>query len=126
MAYRAFDEWPQGHNAEPTVFDTDHVESGTAFSVLELRVIALSAGEEVASLEPRSRFGNLLAALFGWRRGNPLADPRLEALRRLSILARAMGDRLADVEVNNFIDAGFSHGQAAWLRHHAASVFSAR
>ncbi|MGH6780744.1 MAG: hypothetical protein ACREB5_01370 [Sphingomonadaceae bacterium] len=126
MAYRAFDEWPQGHAAKPTAAHMGLAGKTAVFSALELRVIALSVNENAASLEPRSRLGGIIAALFGWKRGNPLADPRLEALRRFAVLARVLGDRLADFEHNSFVDAGFSHGQAAWLRRHAASVLSVR
>ncbi|RJF92949.1 hypothetical protein [Sphingomonas cavernae] len=130
MAYRAFDEGLFAPVADAPVADAqlgaaDPVQNHLPFSALELSVIALSRGETVASLEPPSRIGAFIAALFAIRRANPLADPRLEALRRFAILARTAGDRLADMEVNAFLRAGFNRAQAAWLRSNARAAFFA-
>jgi len=87
------------------------------FSALEWSVVALSQRDTLGSLETPGRMAVALGSLFGNRRRNPrLADPRLEALRRFSVLARHLRDRLPDREVVRFISAGFSQAQARLLR----------
>lgn len=124
MAYRAFDEGRFAPVAEAPALDAASAELAPLFSELELRVIALSRSEAASSLEPPSRFGTFVSAIFGIKRVNKLADPRLEALRRFTILTRTLGDRLADVEVNAFLQAGFDHMQLAWLRRGASAIFA--
>ncbi|PZU46066.1 MAG: hypothetical protein DI568_12645 [Sphingomonas sp.] len=73
---------------------------------LEMRVIAMSRGDLPGSLARQSR-------LFRWIRGQrtdplPLADPRLEALRRYAILYRMHGKALDERESRRLRDAGFS------------------
>lgn len=126
MAYRAFDEWPLAPVADLTAEPIESTEAEVPFSALELRVIALSGREPASSIEAPSKLDSFLAKLFAIRLAKPLADPRLEALRRFAILARTAGDRLADREVNAFIRAGFSRVQARWLRRSAPAALFAR
>lgn len=116
MAYRAFDGWPFGvaaHQAD---------EAGTAapgtepvFTPLELSVVALAARDTAWSVRPRTRFVRIVEALFGIRRSNPLANPRLEALRRFAVIVRSMRGRLPASELEAFLAAGFPPGAAAAL-----------
>jgi hypothetical protein len=91
------------------------------FSALELRVIALAA-------EPESRgeigvdglFGRVLERFFGFRLPRPLADPRLEALRRFAVRAHHAPDDVGEEDIRALVAAGFSLGQARGLRAYLA------
>jgi hypothetical protein len=53
-----------------------------------LSVVALSLKDALRSVLPPTRLGGLAARLFGLRPSTPLADARLEALRRYCVLTR--------------------------------------
>jgi hypothetical protein len=53
-----------------------------------LGVVALSWKDDLRSVLPPTRLGRLAAQLFGLRPTTPLADARLEALRRYCVLTR--------------------------------------
>lgn len=86
------------------------------FSPTELRVIDLAeridAGREI---NPAGRFGRFVEWALGIRLARPLADPRLENLRRFASLARHHPRDVGEDDVRRFVDAGFSHGQAYGL-----------
>jgi len=87
----------------------------TTFSGREWMVIALARGDTASSLEEPSRFRRTIEAFFKIRRANRLADPRLEALRRMAVLLRTgRGDTSAE-ERAGFFSAGFSRSQLAAL-----------
>lgn len=54
-------------------------------SPIERQVVMLALREEPATICPGGALRRLADLLFGVRRANPLADPRLEALRRFCI-----------------------------------------
>ncbi len=109
MAYRAFDGWPFGVAAQQAD-ETKTAAPGPepVFTALELHVLALAARDTAWSVRPRTRFVRIAEALFGIRRPNPLANPRLEALRRFAVVARYLRDRLPAYEIDAFLAAGFS------------------
>ena len=86
------------------------------FSPTELRVIDLAeridATREVAH---QSRLGRFLEAVLGMRLPRPLADPRLESLRRFASLARHHITELGEADIRGLVDAGYSQGQAYGL-----------
>lgn len=86
-----------------------------AFSPLELIVIAASAGDGPSSLEGPGRGLARLRRLFGGRGKTRLADPRLEALRRMAVLLRHRGD-VGAAEIERFTAAGFTPDQYDRLR----------
>lgn len=91
------------------------------FTPLELRIIALAEREDVTrEIEPHSRLGRLLERVTGSRLRRPLANPRLESLRRFASLARHHPERLSAASIAEFVAAGFSEGQAWGLRNHLA------
>ena len=59
---------------------------------------------------------------FGFDRPRPLADARLEALRRFALLARISGGDLPGEEIKRFLDAGFTAVQARTLQRRAAAA----
>jgi hypothetical protein len=86
------------------------------FTAVELRVIALAEREDSRyEIAPGSMFGRLLEAVFGVKLRRPLADGRLEALRRFASLARHHPDRLGASDVQALVNAGYSPGQVYGL-----------
>lgn len=83
----------------------------TDFSPLEWTVIALARRDGLASLETPGPIARALGGLFGLGRKSMLADPRLEALRRLAVHAWHRGYKLPVSEIKHFLAAGFSTGQ---------------
>lgn len=79
-----------------------------ALTPLERAVIALAHNDPASSLKRQDRAAR-------WLRGPsfaplPLADPRLEALRRYAILRRVHGGALAKQEREQLCNAGFAEG----------------
>ena len=57
-------------------------------SALEWSVVALARGDRLSSLQAPGKFSTFLKRLFEGERPSPaFADKRLEALRRVSVLA---------------------------------------
>ncbi|MES2496663.1 MAG: hypothetical protein V4618_11145 [Pseudomonadota bacterium] len=86
------------------------------FSPTELRVIGLAeridATREIAH---HSRLGRFAEWALGVRLGRPLADPRLESLRRFTSMARHHADQLGAEDVTRLVAAGYSRRQAQGL-----------
>ncbi|MBY8822364.1 hypothetical protein [Sphingomonas colocasiae] len=116
MAYRAFDGWPFGVAAQ-RADEATSAAPGTepVFSALEMSVVALAARDTAWSVRPRTRFVRIVEALFGIRRSNPLANPRLEALRRFAVIARTVRGAVPAPELQAFFAAGFSPRAATAL-----------
>jgi len=95
------------------------------FSLLEWSVIQLSRVDGLSTLREPGR----LARFFGWLvglGGNPkLANPRLEALRRISVLSWHYGFSVPGDDVADFIAAGFSPEQYELLVHSVRAAISA-
>ncbi|GAA0324538.1 hypothetical protein GCM10009087_38570 [Sphingomonas oligophenolica] len=88
-------------------------ESG--FSALEWSVIAVSRRDSIASLDDPSRMSRAIGSLFGFGTTSRLADPRLEALRRVAVYAWRRGYALPQAEIDRFVEAGFTIDQAETL-----------
>jgi hypothetical protein len=86
-------------------------EGRTEFSPLEWTVIALARRDGLSSLETPGPVARALGSLFGLGRQSMLADPRLEALRRIAVHAWHRGYKLPVSEIKRFLSAGFSAGQ---------------
>ena len=91
-------------------------DAAEPFTPLERTVVSLSLCERASSLRTPGRFGVRLARLFALRRANPLADPRLEALRRFAVAARLRTGRALARERTAFLGHGFSSSQADRVR----------
>jgi hypothetical protein len=85
------------------------------FSPLEWLVVALAQRDHLSSLRAPGRFARAAAALFGGQSERPLAGPRLEALRRVAVLARRRHGAVPASEMAAFYRAGFSVDQGAAL-----------
>ena len=86
------------------------VASKADFSALEWSVIRFARVDRLWTIRAAGRirrFWNWLLA-----RGNPeLADPRLEALRRMAVLTWHFGFTVSGDDVADFLSAGFSPDQ---------------
>lgn len=85
-------------------------------SALERQVIQLARADSRWSLAGASRFQSALAAVFGLERPNPLADPRLEALRRYAVTLRLSAGRLPRADDDNLMKLSFSSAAIAEIR----------
>lgn len=86
-----------------------------SFSALEWSVIALSQRDTLGSLRTPSRVSRAFGGLFGRGTASRLADPKLEALRRVAVYARHRGFALPVTEISNFHENGFSEAQMETL-----------
>ncbi|NIJ19073.1 hypothetical protein FHS95_000742 [Sphingomonas naasensis] len=83
--------------------------SQTGFSALEWQVVAIAQHDRLSSLEKPGKLSVALGMIFGGQRPNPeLADTRLEALRRLAVLAWHKGYAVPRAAIRAFHEAGFS------------------
>lgn len=112
MAYLAFNEISPAPAYAAPAWPAARSEATTArLGPLEWSVVALARGDSLASLRSPGRLSMALGNLFG-RRPNPsLADPRLEALRRMAVLSWHHGFAVPAREVKAFLAAGFSPDQ---------------
>jgi hypothetical protein len=109
MAYMNFSPFA-GENRVATASDAGR------FTSTELRVIDLAERiDATREIHHAGALGRFLEWATGIRLGRPLADPRLESLRRFASLARHHGDDVAADDVERFVEAGYSHGQAFGL-----------
>lgn len=90
-------------------------------SAVERQVLRLARGDVVASIRPVNVVDRVLKAVFGLRRPTSLADPRLEALRRLAVVARCRSARRVTREMSRFLALGYTPEQAAAVLSLAAS-----
>jgi hypothetical protein len=82
----------------------------TDFSALEWSVIRLARIDALWTIRTPGRLGRFWNWLVG--RGNPeLANPQLEALRKIAVLSWHYGFAVAGVAVADFLSAGFSPAQ---------------
>lgn len=81
------------------------------FSDLEWSVIRLARRDRMWTLRPDGRVRRFFRWLTGLGINPKLADPRLEALRRIAVLSWNFGFTVPGDDVADFIAAGFSHDQ---------------
>ncbi|HEU0044238.1 hypothetical protein [Sphingomonas sp.] len=100
----------------------------SSLTALEWSVVALSRRDTLASLDQPGRLATALGTVFGpgfgGARSNPrLADPKLEALRRMAVWSWRRGVGVPASELRAFLAAGFSAAQHETL---LASIAAAR
>jgi hypothetical protein len=112
MAYLAFAEGSAGAITHAFTPRADPVPSSTArLSALEWMAVAVSRNDRLSSLDRPSRMASAIGSMFGFQRASPLADPRLEAVRRIAVLSRHFGYTVPSGEVTRFLAAGFTPDQ---------------
>ena len=85
--------------------------AATGLSPLEWSVVAVAYGDGLASLRTPGRLSIALGNLFGSSHNPRLADPKLEALRRVAVLAWQYGYVIPAGEVRAFLAAGYTTDQ---------------
>jgi len=125
MAYMSFAEQLDGPVLPDTVAQPPRAAriGMEGFSALEWSVVAIAERDKVSSLRQPGRMAIALGALFGDRHNPRLADPRLEALRRMAVLSWHHGFTVPGSAVREFTDAGYSLEQYETL---VASISAAR
>ncbi len=125
MAYLAFPDLggiaAVRQGAEATA-EPSPVGSAGRLSALEWSVVMIARRDRLSSLRRPGRLAVALGTLFD-RRNPALADARLEALRRIAVLAWHADGAVPEAEVRAFLRAGFEHGQYETL---IASIQAAR
>ncbi|WP_174296585.1 hypothetical protein [Sphingomonas bacterium] len=107
MGYVAFSELGGGDVARrPSIA----VEAPARLTALEWSVVAIAWSDRLSSLRRPGRLARALGGVFGGH--NPrLADPALEALRRMAVLTWRRGYTVPPHEVSAFRAAGYSAEQ---------------
>ncbi len=95
-------------------------------SALEWSVVATAERDGLSSIREPSRLIAALGSLFGFRRPNRLANERLEALRRIAILAWHHRWNVPKSELASFFDAGFTVDQYELIQVSIGQALSAR
>lgn len=95
------------------------------FSPLEWSVILLARRDALGSLDTPGRMSRALGSVLGGGATSPLADPGLEALRRLAVRAWHRL-RLPAGDIDRFFDAGFTRRQLATLVNSIAAAPAAK
>ena len=121
MAYLDFDFM---HSAAVSARRTEAatISLQTLFSAIEQSVIKIAMTDPSASLDPENLWLRRIRHLFGTVRVNPLANPRLEALRRVVVSLLRSTESRALVEVDAAISLGMTQIQADTLRVHFAHL----
>lgn len=96
------------------------------FSALEWSVVMLARLDRPSSLREPGRVGRLLGAIFGDSYNRRLADPKLEALRRMAVLTWHHGYAVTTVQIDAFLAAGFTTDHYDLLGRRVADVLSTR
>ena len=96
------------------------------FTEQEWDVILLARRDRLSSLQEPTRLARLSAWLFGGGVARQLADPRLEALRRLAVQAWHHGYAVANSAIHEFKAAGFNIDQLELMLASIAAGRSSR
>lgn len=90
----------------------DPLPTTARLSALEWSIVALARNDRLSSLAEPSRLSIALGRVFGGRSHHPrLADPQLEALRRMAVFSWHRGFSVPSSEVKAFLRAGYTADQ---------------
>lgn len=110
MAYRTFAEPHDTAFAVPAAAPiADRVPA--RLSPIEWAVVALARTEKLGSINRPGRIALAMHRLFGLKPANELADARLEALRRLAVVAWHRGEAVDPAMLEACRAAGFTRSQ---------------
>jgi hypothetical protein len=87
------------------------IDPPARLSPLEWSIVAMAEQYRISSLREPGRFLSALSSLFGVRRANRLANDRLEALRRIAVLAWHYRWNVPKSELHEVLETGFSLDQ---------------
>lgn len=124
MAYVDFSDAPMApRHAVSARHEIERMET-SRLSALEWSVVALAQRDRLSSLGTPGRLSVALGKVFGTGRSAlHLADPKLEALRRIAVLSWHHGVAVPATELAAFFRAGFTAGQYHTM---TASIAAAR
>jgi hypothetical protein len=101
--------------ASPSVSTLLRLPTDSRFSALEWSVVAVAEREDLEALSVPGRIARAFASLFPKPDAEGEGDPRLEALRRITILIHRFRDAVPLAEIRRFLAAGFSMPQYVTL-----------
>ena len=101
-------DWQTEAPRRPAISNLVGQAAPARLSALEWSVVALAEQDRLSSLREPGRIAAALGTIFGVRPPNRLANDRLEALRRLAVLAWRYRWNVPKSELQRFLDAGFS------------------
>ncbi len=104
----------------------EEAASPATLSPLEWSVVAMAEKDGISSLREPSRLLSALGSLFGVRRPNPLANERLEALRRLAVHAWLYRWNVPESELSHFLAAGYTLDQYQLVQNSIAQARTSR
>lgn len=108
MTYLAAIEPARAAFVHAIELQVEDVSAEPSFSDLEWSIIRLSKLHRLWTIRPANRLTRFLRRLMG-RNPNPrLANPRLEALRRIAVLSWHFGFTVPGEDVAEFLGSGFS------------------
>ena len=114
---------PQPFLPAPASPKADHP---AGFSALEWSVVMLARHDRPSSLREPGRVAIWLGRIFGEAFNRRLADPRLEALRRMAVLTWHHSYSVPKREIQAFFAAGFNADHYELLGKRIAEVHVAR
>ena len=117
----------QSQPYQPVAFPAPRARAVAApiFSELEWSVVRLSRVHQLWTIRTPGRFTRFWNWLLA--RGNPkLANPRLEALRRMAVLSWHFGFTVPGDDVASFLSAGFTPDQYELMVSSIRSALNAR
>lgn len=117
---------PQFDAFQPTPAIVGTAPPPARLSALEWSVVAMAERDGLSSIREPGRFIAALASFFGMTRTNRLANERLEALRRIAILAWHHRWNVPKSELASFFEAGFTAHQYELLQNGIGQARSAR
>lgn len=130
MAYLAFNDGVASALAPNTIFAAvpaaPKADTPAGFSALEWSVVMLARHDRPSSLREPGRVTRLLGAIFGEAFNRRLADPKLEALRRMAVLTWHHSYSVPKVELQAFFAAGFTTDHYELLGKRIAEVHVGR
>ena len=101
-------------------------DSPAGFSALEWSVVMLARHDRPSSLREPGRIATWLGRIFGEAVNRRLADPKLEALRRMAVLTWHHSYSVPKAEIKAFFAAGFSADHYELLGKRVAEVHVSR
>ena len=101
-------------------------DSPAGFSALEWSVVMLARHDRPSSLREPGSVAKWLGRIFGEAFNRRLADPRLEALRRMAVLTWHHSYSVPKAELKAFFAAGFGADHYELLGKRVAEVHVAR
>ncbi|MCT8000399.1 hypothetical protein NZL82_00735 [Sphingomonas sanguinis] len=127
MAYVAFQEIGAARvavDAAITQRGASAIRPDARLSALEWQVVALARRDRIASLRAPGKLSRALGSIFGETRNPRLADPSLEALRRMAVLSWHHGYSVPSHEVRAFLAAGYTADQYELMVDSIATALS--